>query len=353
MTEPTVAIILLNWNAWRDTVQCVESLLRSTWKEFVVVVCDNGSDDDSWEQLQSWCATRHDVATTVWAPGAAWDASAQVVLIQNGANLGFAAGCNVGIRFALLETDSAFVWLLNNDTVVDSEALRQQVRCMQANPAIGLLGSTLVYFDHPETVQCFGGYGFNFWTGRVRPMNFPPDPNCPPAADEVERLLAYVSGASTLVRREFLDTVGLMNEQYFLYFEEIDWAVRGMAFRKGYCPESIVFHKEGRSIGSSRAATRRSEQSELWLTRNRILFTRTYYPLRAPVAAVWVLLVAAVRLCTGNRKLAAVLARGVWQGLKAPILPLPDAAVWPAATLQAATRRQPSEAMRYSESTAR
>ncbi|WP_419804056.1 glycosyltransferase family 2 protein [Terriglobus sp.] len=340
MTEPQTAVVLLNWNGCRDTVACVASLHQSESQDFIIVICDNASEDDSWEKIQSWCEANASGTFAIWEPGSRWDGTKKVALIQTGSNLGFAGGCNVGIRFVLQQTSCDYLWLLNNDTVVYPDALTNQVQMMQTDRGLGPLGSTLVYFDQPDTVQCFGGYGFNFWTARVRPFPFVPDPKQPPSVAEVESRMRYVSGASTFVSRRFVESVGLLNEQYFLYFEEIDWAVRGKGFRISYCPDSIVLHKEGRSIGSASAATRRSRQSELWLTRNRILFTRTYFPLRLPVALVWVLLVALIRLCTGKREMAATLLQGVWKGLRAPIRPLPKFSEWPPETLQAAARHQ-------------
>lgn len=323
MTEPQTAVILLNWNGWQDTVACVASLLESESQNFVIVICDNASTDDSWQQISSWCEANAQGGFAVGKPESYQGDPKKITLLQTAANLGFAGGCNVGIRFALQHTACEYLWLLNNDTLVAPDALACQLLCMQRDSNIGLLGSVLVYADHRSVVQCFGGYGFNFWTARVRTFPFPPAPEFPPSAAQVERRMRYVSGASTFTTRRFVEQVGLLNEQYFLYFEEIDWAVRGRAFRLSYCPESIVFHKEGSSIGSSRAAISRSAQSEHWLTRNRILFTRTHFPLRTPITVLWVIFVAAVRACTGRWRMSAVLLRGLWNGLRAPVKPLP------------------------------
>ena len=145
---------------------------------------------------------------------------ARLILVQTGANLGFAGGCNVGMRYALLNTNADFVWLLNNDTVVEAHSLGLQIEAMDQRPQIGILGSTLVYFNEQNRVQAAGGYDFNFWTARVLPpargldlANLPPE-------HEIEKRLKYISGASMFVRRTYIETVGLLNEQYFLYFEE-------------------------------------------------------------------------------------------------------------------------------------
>ncbi|GAA3769188.1 glycosyltransferase family 2 protein [Terriglobus aquaticus] len=337
--SPRTAIILLNWNGWRDTLACLESLLGSDRQGFVAIVCDNGSSDDSWEQISRWGRQRLGDRFSAWSLGEQWKPDQQIVLIQTGANLGFAGGCNIGIRFALQQTPCEYLWLLNNDTEVAPNSLSEQVRRMERDRGLGLLGSTLIHDAPSRPVQCFGGYGFNFWTGRVRPFPFPLDASHPPSVPEVEQRLRYVSGASTFATRAFVEAVGLLNEQYFLYFEEIDWAVRGKGFRLSYCPESVVLHKEGRAIGSAASSAQRSEQSELWLTRNRVLFTRTYFPLRLPVAIAWMLVVALIRGLKHGPSHARLLLRGVWNGLKAPIRPLPTMNEWPAETLQAANRQ--------------
>ena len=335
---PRTAIVLLNWNGWEDTLACIHSLLASDRQDFVVVVCDNGSTDASWDRISQWCEHRLADRFTTWAPGSQWRPRQRVVLIQTGSNLGFAGGCNVGLRFALQQTPCEYLWLLNNDTVVHASSLSHQVRRMDEDRGLGLLGSTLVYDSPAHLVQCFGGYGFNFWTGRVRPFPFPPDPASPPGVQQVNQRIRYVSGASTFTTREFVESVGLLNEQYFLYFEEIDWAVRGRHFRMSYCPESVVIHKEGRAIGSAASSALRSERSELWLTRNRVLFTRTYFPARLPITIAWMLAVALIRGLRHGPSHMRLLLRGLRDGLKAPIRPLAALAEWPAETLQAAGR---------------
>jgi GT2 family glycosyltransferase len=198
---------------------------------------------------------------------------------------------------------------LNNDTVVQADALSYLLHKMRVHPEIGICGSKVVYYFEPERVQCPGGYGFNPWTARVKQISASNDA-------EVERRLKYVSGASTFVRRGFLEQVGLMNEQYFLYFEEIDWATRAQGrFRLGYCAKSLVYHKEGRSIGSHRLSGSRSRASERWLSRNRVVFIRTHYPARLVVCLVWIGLAALCRMLRGRREVAKTMCAGAWSGL--------------------------------------
>jgi GT2 family glycosyltransferase len=296
-----VYIIVLNWNGWRDTIECLESVLRLAYPNFKVIVCDNASSDGSLEHIRSWA--RGELATEPKNPelasltlppvlkplpfveisSARMDVLHQydtrLVLIQTGANLGFAGGNNVGLRYALGQGDCDFAWLLNNDTIVRPDALWPLVKRMQERPDAGICGSTLLYYHDSSKVQAWGGSIYNKWVARGGHIGKLADAAQMPEPQDIEPQMAYVIGASMLVRRSFLEQVGLMDEEYFLYFEELDWAARAKGhFRLAYCPSSIVYHKEGRSIGSHRVTAQQSVLAEFYATRNRILFTRKYYP---------------------------------------------------------------------------
>lgn len=292
----TVYVIVLNWNGWKDTIECLDSLFRSEGASFVAVVCDNASSDESVAKLSDWAAsnlvpsqfqllTRSEAEADIRL-----NDNCRFVLIENGANLGFAGGNNVGVRLAMNQAGSEFVWLLNNDTVVDAHALANAVKRMRQDSRIGLCGSTLVYYHHRDTVQSLGGAVYSRWTGRARHLGaFSLLSEVPAEPGGVEGRMSYVIGAAMMVRREFIDIVGLMQDDYFLYYEEIDWAIRGAKqFRLGYAPDSIVYHKEGASIGTS--ANGGSVLSVYYLFRNRLRFTARYFPLYSPTVfmyAIW------------------------------------------------------------------
>jgi GT2 family glycosyltransferase len=234
------------------------------------------------------------------------------VLIQTGANLGFAGGCNVGLRYALTRTACDFVWLLNNDTVVEADALRRLVDKMGEEPRLGICGSVLLDYLSPQTVQALGGRRYSAWSGRVLPqMQLSlAEAQMPPQS------IDYVHGASMLVRTEFLRSVGLMEEGYFLYFEELDWARRAAdRFLMGYAPRSFVYHKEGASTGTSSSWRARSEIAEHYSVRNRLLFTRRFHIALTPSVAGWVVLTFVHRLLLGGPRRAARIAAAAWEGL--------------------------------------
>lgn len=282
---PHCTAVVLNWNGWHDTLACVRSLLQAEPAPGRIIVCDNGSSDDSLPQLD---------AALRAAPGAglrctdragvdgADVTAARLWLVANGANLGYAGGNNVGLRLALRDPACRFVWILNNDTEVAPEALARALERMAAQPAIGLCGSTLVHAHDRQTVQACGGSAYSRWTGRTRHLGSRGRlADVPADTAALEAQMACVVGAAMLVRREWLEAVGPMTEDYFLYFEEIDWAARAAGrFRLGWAPGSLVFHKEGASIGTAGSAG--SPLSMHYLFRNRLRFAwrfhRRYLP---------------------------------------------------------------------------
>lgn len=335
----TVYIILVNWNGWRDTIECLESVFRLDYPSFRVIVCDNASADDSLERIAEWalgkvnasCSNARLLPFSFPAhpkpirfarilPGEQTDLAGReekLFLVQTGANLGFAGANNVGLRLALLSSDGEYAWLLNNDTVVDPGALSALVQTMRDHPGSGMCGSMLLYYHDPELIQALGGSKYNRWLARVGNIGLGLRVQDRPDVQEVERSMRYVAGASMLVSRPFLEQVGLMNEQYFLYFEEIDWSTRAAGrFVTAYSPESIVYHKEGASIGTSDLKNKpRSAVSELFAARNRILFTRTYYPGCLPTVIAAMSFSAMHRLMTGQLERFAMVLRGIGSGL--------------------------------------
>jgi GT2 family glycosyltransferase len=174
------------------------------------------------------------------------------------------------------------VWLLNNDTVVAGDAMAALVARSRADPRVGICGSTVLYYHAPATVQALGGAALDRWFGVTRHLG-DGERFAPSASREVESSMDYVLGASMLVTRTFVETIGPMSEDYFLYYEELDWAMRARGrFTLAYAPDSLVWHKEGATIGSSAAPDRRSAVSDYYGARSRLVFMRRYFPWRMP-----------------------------------------------------------------------
>ena len=297
---PSVVIVLLNWNSRADTLECLESVFRLDYPDFRVVVCDNGSSDDSVASIHQWAEGRVSVApaspayaeafaqprrkkTLGWRclsraeAVAASDGGAvpELVLIETGANLGFAGGNNIGIAYALNHLRPDYFWLLNTDTIVAPDALTALVERATRDKAVGMVGSSIIYYWQPDKVQALGGASVDPRTIRMCHIGEGSAVDSIPAdGTDVEARMAYVVGASMLVSREFVQQVGLMCDDYFLYYEEIDWAMRGKGrFTVAYAPGSRVFHKVG---GASRRVASVASMRYMW--RNRIRFVARFMP---------------------------------------------------------------------------
>lgn len=323
---PRVYIVLLNWNGWGDTIECLESLFRLRYPDYRVVVCDNGSEDGSIDRIRDWADGRLDV----WVPprlearslstppvekpipyfeygpaaaeaGGRSGVDAPLVLIRTGGNLGFAGGTNVGLRYGLAKGDLEYAWILNNDTVSRSDALGHLVRRMELDTGVGFCGSTILSYTAPATVQALGGAAYNKWVGSNRHLGL--FLNYPLVVDEteIEKRMRYVIGASMLVSRRLLEDVGLMCEDYFLYFEELDWATRAKGkFSLAYASKSVVYHKEGGTIGTKSDPMEKGFLSDYYSLRNRLVFTRKHHPVALPSVWLGLFVALARRLLRGQ-----------------------------------------------------
>jgi hypothetical protein len=322
-----VYVLIVNWNGWGDTIECLESVFRLDYPDYRVIVCDNGSTDDSHAQIVDWAEghlmtpvvgeqgphrrlsnppIEKPISYTVYdrqqaEEGGDRTLDPRLILIQTGGNLGFAGGNNVGLRYALERGDFDYVWLLNNDTVVDPQSLMGLVARMADKPSAGMCGSTLLHYERPGRVQACGGGYYCQWIGLPWHIGQSRSATNLPSTEHVERWMSYVVGASLLVSRDFLEQIGLMCEDYFLFFEEVDWMMRSKGhFAIAYAQDSIVFHKIGRSIGTSSNPLKKSAVCDYYAIRNRLLFTRRYCPAAFPVIIVLVLAASLLRLMTGR-----------------------------------------------------
>ena len=200
-----------------------------------------------------------------------------LTIVANGENRGFAGGTNVGIRYAVERIGAPFVWLLNNDVVVDRGALGRMLETARQEGDVGMVGSVLVDYDDPSRVQALGG-------GYIVPVichDTHLGSGCN-VTDVVRDSVAldHLIGASMLVRSAAIADVGLMDESYFLYREETDWCIamrrRGWALR---CrTDATVRHKQSRSIGF------KSPTHDYYAVRNVLRLVRKYFPEFVPIA---------------------------------------------------------------------
>ncbi len=185
-------------------------------------------------------------------------------IIENDKNYGFAEGNNIGMRYAL-ERGTDYIFLLNNDTVVDSMFLNEGIKAAQADPAIGIVGGKIYYYNEPNLIFSVGGK-INVWTGRAPFIGWGKIDH---GQFEEIREVDYVSGCALLIKQDMIKKIGLLNSEYFCYSEDAEWCIkaRRVEYKVICVPKAKLWHK----IAST--ATR-SKLYLYYVTRNRFLLMR-------------------------------------------------------------------------------
>jgi GT2 family glycosyltransferase len=238
-----VAVVVLTWNQRDVTLECLASLRVQHHQPTDIIVVDNGSADDSVAAIRAGYP--------------------EATVIENGENLGFVGGNNSGIRHALAG-DAEYILLLNNDTIVDPAMIDDLLAVMTADPTIGISGPKMLYFDHPQRIWCAGNR-IDWRTGdSIRLQAEQPDE----AAAEEPREVDFITGCAICLRREVIERIGLLDERFFIYYEETDWCLRAAAagWRTVYVPRARLWHKVSATMGATSPAT------DYYMTRNVLLF---------------------------------------------------------------------------------
>ena len=244
-----VFIILLNYNGYKDTLEAIKSLEKINYNDFKIVVVDNNSTDNSFNILKEEIKDKH-------------------YLIQSGKNAGFAFGNNIGIKFAL-EKGADYILLINNDTEVEKDFLNILVEDFQKDEKIGLTtGLILNYYDKNKVWYAGGEIEWNKFYG----AHFDEDKR----VDEIEleeKEVSFATGCLMLIKKEVFENIGLLPEEYFMYYEDVDFCAKlsNSGYKIHYNPKSIIYHKISAASGESE-----SPFAIEWNTRNRIKFMKKY-----------------------------------------------------------------------------
>jgi hypothetical protein len=313
-----VAIVIVNWNGWQDTLECLRSVLAASYPSVEIVVLENGSSDDSWPQLVQFCeraAVRHhiiecDAQGTINAAGIHPPENSQgttVHLIRSWENLGFCGGNNLGMAYGAGQGCDYLV-VLNNDTVCDPAFIEPLVETASAGQRAGLVGGLIAYWDRPDTVWWAGGTFDGFLETR-RVGDGRPVTQYLGGVRETD----WVSGCMMLMPTAVYRQVGGFDERFFIWSEEWDQSlrVRAAGYRLYIDPRSRVYHKVGRSLGVMKPL------SYYYGTRNRLLLKRKHLPAwRRSLFMSWFLPSRALRyaqfLVAGRPDLAHAGFRALW-----------------------------------------
>lgn len=299
MLHKKTAIILVNWNSFEYTHQCILSLDKLTKKDFDIIVVDNGSADGSGKQLK----TTHP----------------HIILIESDTNLGFTGGNNLGLAFSLKQ-DYTYSMLLNNDTEVAPDFLEILTSYMDEHPEIGVI-QPKIYYHHDRSLLWDGGSYFNRFLGIAYTSGVGKKPT---EKHQVIKEVDWVTGCCFLTRNTILQTTGLLASNFFIYYEDVDlsFRIKKTGVKLIYHPDAVIYHIAGVS-NKKKTKTREGYVNNIvhYLNfRNRIWVLKQYTPLfYAPSVFVYsffytlaVMLYFALRLRFG--KLGAV-AKGVKDGL--------------------------------------
>ena len=218
-----VGIVICNYNKAEMVCSCIESVLESVYKDYELFVCDNASTDNSAELIDKRF-------------------SGKVKLVINEVNKGGSGGFNAGLRKAL-ETDCEYLWLLDNDVLVDENALSELVNFLDENPDVGMAGSKIDNMENPDYVQNFGMTVDFERFGTVAKFRGCPEDGTLPAVTYSDA----VPACSVLVRRSVTDIIGLLPEDNFLYWDDTEWGMLSnlAGFKVASVGKSLVLHSMG------------------------------------------------------------------------------------------------------------
>lgn len=287
---PQLGVVIVTFNSGEVILECLESLLASPGVRLRIVVVDNDSTDDTVHRIRRWAAGRLAFRASSDLPFELVPVAkplslaethctrpmpdeADLMLLHAGVNGGYAAGVNAGLACLAMTDALDRFWILNPDSAVDP---RTPLRfAMSGGPAarFAIMGGRLNYMAEPERIQIDGGR-IDWRTGVTSNLNQGANARECAAPDGSE--MDFVSGASMVVSREFYEKAGPMPEDYFLYYEEVDWALRRGDLPLVYCGGAVVYHRAGTAIGSPTPGKVGSAMSIYFKHRNRMRFLGRY-----------------------------------------------------------------------------
>ena len=282
---PKVVIIILNWNGWKDTIECIESLFQTNYDHYDIIIIDNDSSDGSINYIKEYSKGNINIKSkylernlnkqfvirelderTALQQRTVSDEinvnNKDVILIRCSINHGFSIGNNLGINYALKNMNPDYILLLNNDVVVDPNFLTELIKVSKNSDNIGLL-SPMIY-DYYSSLLQYSPEKINWYTGLMsnkfdfRNGVFESDAVC---------------GASMLIPKKIIDNFNLLPIEYFMLWEDVDYTtkIKRNGFLCGYVPNSIIWHKGSVSIGNLSNPIRIK-----YSMRNKIKFWKKY-----------------------------------------------------------------------------
>jgi GT2 family glycosyltransferase len=242
--NPLTYAIILNYNGYADTIKCISSILKATYNNLQLIIVDNNSSDNSIPKIV--------------------EVYPEINIIAAAENKGYAAGMNIGAKYAL-ENGADLILLANNDMLFPPNFLEPLVNRIISDDKMGIISPKVLYTENSDLIYSAGG---EFKLSRCGGVNLYQGKNSYKFGNEPKEL-SLAEGACMLIKREVYETIGYMNENYFMYFEDLEFSFRvRQKFKIFYEPKSIVYHKSG--AGNSWSSY--SPLYYYYYTRNRLLF---------------------------------------------------------------------------------
>lgn len=276
-TPPQVSIVVLNWNNWKDTIECLESLYQSEYQNYNIIVVDNASTDESIDKIKEYCKGNLRVSSLFFDYSSQnkpificeltdkslrngivftqselkFPSCKKLFLIKNEKNFGYTVGNNIGCVFSLKNLKSDYIFILNNDTVIDRKCLQELIEFIEFNNKIGIIGPEIRRYSNPKIIQFKDKY-FDIKT-----------------PTEVD----WVSGCAFIIRSALIRKIGLLDPRYLFYYEETDYYHR--VRREGY---TIIYYPTKNKVFHKISATAKKIPgfTLFYMSRNYFIFTKKY-----------------------------------------------------------------------------
>lgn len=249
-----VTAIILNYNGYSDTIDCLSSILTINYPLLDVICIDNASTDKSVEKIIAWSTDKFDTAvcsnTEGYAEAINYSCTSKknrisLKVIKNPENIGFAAGCNQGIKLARVSGED-YIWLLNNDTIVEPDSLLIMVQYLDENPTYHVTTPQIRLYDQPDLIWNCGGH--LKWYGARKYLYIYESINAVPNREAVD--ITFVTGCAPLIRSALIHELGGFSEKFFFGEEDFEFSIRMKKanYKMACCFKSIIYHKVGSSI---------------------------------------------------------------------------------------------------------
>lgn len=242
---PLVSIVTVNYNHSSDTIEFLESIENSNYKNIEIIVIDNGSEPGDAELIK--------------------ERFKDISLYRIEKNIGFAPANNIGIK----HTKGEYILSINNDMVVEKDFLFPLLKTLQENVDIGVVCPKIYFYDEPRNIQSTGYTEINPFTIRNKSIGYN---EADKGQYNKDQITAFAHGGVCMFSAKLIKEVGLMSELFFLYYEDMDWCkrVRYAAYKICYVHNSVVYHKDSVTTGAN------SPYKTYYINRGRLIYMRRH-----------------------------------------------------------------------------